>query len=200
MAYAAQAAPTIDPEEILSAALKAKAAKAKPKSRPRSFDPTRRVKADPRDPRTKTSQWPCYNKHTPGPPQSNPWGQWVKCQCCNLRLLYTPRKGAPANSTESLNHPTVKKMLDDLHVLLGETRPTAQVCHYMMQKLTAEAVLNKAVTELLSGTGTMNPTTATTKAPGSSSTPALATPSSASWEALQDEELIQAYENEADAY
>ncbi|CAE7854324.1 GIP, partial [Symbiodinium necroappetens] len=110
-------APTIDPEaeEILAAALKAKTAKAKPKSRPRSFDPARRVKADPRDPRTKATQWPCYNKQTPGTPQSNAWGQWVKCQCCNLRMLYTPRKGAPANSTESLNHPTVKKMLDDLH-------------------------------------------------------------------------------------
>ncbi|CAE7760159.1 unnamed protein product [Symbiodinium sp. KB8] len=150
------AAPTIDPEEILSAALKAKGQGGSKRS----------------------------------PYQDQPMAM----------LLYTPRKGAPANSTESLNHPTVKKMLDDLHVLLGETRPTAQVCHYMMQKLTAEAVLNKAVTELLSGTGTMNPTTATTKAPGSSSTPALATPSSASWEALQDEELIQAYENEADAY
>ncbi|CAE7743119.1 unnamed protein product, partial [Symbiodinium sp. KB8] len=133
-------------------------------------------------------------------PTIDPEAEEILAAALKAKMLYTPRKGAPANSTESLNHPTVKKMLDDLHALLGNTRPTAQVCHFMMQKLTAEAALNKAVSELLSGVGPTNPTTATTMAPGSSSTPAPTTPTSASWEALQHEELIQAYENEADAY
>ena len=73
MAYPSRETPTVDPETeaILAASMKAKA---KPKQRPRSFDPARRVKADPRDPRTRGEQWPCFNKHIPGPPMANQWG------------------------------------------------------------------------------------------------------------------------------
>ncbi|CAE7887494.1 unnamed protein product, partial [Symbiodinium microadriaticum] len=38
------------------------------------------------------------------------------------RLLYTPRKGAPANTTATVNAATVTRMLTELHQLLGETR------------------------------------------------------------------------------
>ena len=192
MAYPSRASPTIDPEAeaIIAASMKAKA---KPKQRPRSLDPARRMKADPRDPRTSVDQWPCYNQHTPAPPQSNQGGQWIVCQCCNLRLLYTPRKGAPANTTATVNAATVTRMLTELHQLLGETRPTATICHHATNKITAEIVLHKAVRDLKSGqsggTGSTNPPAAT-----STST----SPMSTTWGMVpeNDEELIQAYENE----
>ena len=100
-----------DPETaaLLAASYQAKAAKAKAKSRPRSFDSTRRMKADPRDPRTQTNQWPCFGRHQPAAPEANPHGQWINCSVCNLRLLYTPRKGSLATSTQTVNAPMVTK-------------------------------------------------------------------------------------------
>ena len=192
MAYPSRETPTIDPETeaILTASMKAKA---KPKQRPRSFDAARRMKADPRDPRTHVKQWPCFNHHMPGPPQANQWGQWIMCQCCNLRLLYTPRKGAPANTTATVHPTTVKRMLTELHQLLGETRPTATICHHAMNKITAEIVLHKAIRELqenaTGGTGAATSATSPTMMTASASTTWGMVPA-------DDEELIQAYENE----
>ena len=159
-------------------------AKAKPKARPRSFDPERRMKADPRDPRTRPNQWPCFGKHRPGPPEANQWGQWIHCQQCNLRLLYTPRKGSPSNTTATVNAAMVSRMLGELHQMLGETMPTAKVCHRMMNKVTAEAVLQKSVRELLSQS--QGYATSTTS------------PRTSAWGVVGDEEeLVAAYENEA---
>ena len=191
MARSSQTAPTIDPEaeSIMAAAMKAKA---KPKQRPRSLDVERRMKADPRDPRTHVHQWPCFNKHTPAPPQANQHGQWVSCQCCNLRLLYTPRKGSPASTMATVHPSTVKRMLNELRTHLGEVRPTATICHHAMNKVTADIVLQRSVRELLTGhlpTTTSYPTSPTPGGTTSATT--------ASWDVAQeDDELIQAYENE----
>ena len=40
----------------------------------------------------------CANKA-----QSNKWGTWHHCAVCNLRLDYTPKPGAPANTTACKN-------------------------------------------------------------------------------------------------
>ena len=139
----------MDPEvaEILVAAAKAKAASAK--RRPRSLDINRCTRADPRDPRTNSKCWPCYGSHTPGAPQANAHGQWVHCAVCELRLLYTPRKGSPSNTTAGLNAATVTKMLKQLKALIGDRKPMQKVCHHTMAKITAEEVLEKSIRELI---------------------------------------------------
>ena len=54
---------------------------------------------DARDPRIEETQWPCYGKHTEEKTfLANSWAVWKKCTKCDLRLLYCPRQGAPANS------------------------------------------------------------------------------------------------------
>ena len=82
----------------------------------------------------------------------------------------------------------VKRMLNGLHGMLGETKPTAKICHHMMAKIIAEEVLQKAVTELL--------------APGSYPANSMTTsPVSTTWGMVgedYDQELIQAYETEND--
>ncbi|CAE7765564.1 unnamed protein product, partial [Symbiodinium sp. KB8] len=170
-------------EAILAASTKASA---KPKNRARSLDKTRIMKLDPRDPRANPRQWPCYGQHEPGAPQSNMHGQWIHCQHCDLRLLYTPRKGSPSNTTAVVNAAMVTRMLKGLQPMLGNTKPAAKICHHMMAKITAEEVLQKAVTQLLAGYPSQPPTTS-------------ATPTSSTWGMVNDDydqELIQAYEEE----
>ncbi|OLQ13328.1 hypothetical protein AK812_SmicGene2724 [Symbiodinium microadriaticum] len=174
-------------EAILAASTKASA---KPKNRARSLDKTRIMKLDPRDPRANPRQWPCYGQHEPGAPQSNMHGQWIHCQHCDLRLLYTPRKGSPSNTTAVVNAAMVTRMLKGLQPMLGNTKPSAKICHHMMAKITAEEVLQKAVTQLLATEGypSQPPTTS-------------ATPTSSTWGMVNDDydqELIQAYEEEND--
>ncbi|OLQ06342.1 hypothetical protein AK812_SmicGene10384 [Symbiodinium microadriaticum] len=174
-------------EAILAASTKASA---KPKNRARSLDKTRIMKMDPRDPRANPRQWPCYGQHEPGAPQSNMHGQWIHCQHCDLRLLYTPRKGSPSNTTAVVNAAMVTRMLKGLQPMLGNTKPTAKICHHMMAKITAEEVMQKAVTQLLATEGypSQPPTTS-------------ATPTSSTWGMVNDDydqELIQAYEEEND--
>ncbi|CAE7893849.1 unnamed protein product, partial [Symbiodinium necroappetens] len=139
---------TIDKEtaEILAAAAKAKAA---PKKRAKSLDMARTMKSDPRDPRGNARCWPCYGQHQPGPAQANQHGQWVHCKVCDLRLLYTPRKGAPSNTTMVHNPAMVKKMLTQLKALLGDHKPTAKVCLHMFNKITAEEVLETSIREIV---------------------------------------------------
>ncbi|CAE7714188.1 unnamed protein product, partial [Symbiodinium microadriaticum] len=166
-------------EAILAASTKASA---KPKNRARSLDKTRIMKLDPRDPRANPRQWPCYGQHEPGAPQSNMHGQWIHCQHCDLRLLYTPRKGSPSNTTAVVNAAMVTRMLKGLQPMLGNTKPAAKICHHMMAKITAEEVLQKAVTQLLAGYPSQPPTTS-------------ATPTSSTWGMVNDDydqELIQA--------
>ena len=172
-------------EAILVASAKAKA---KAKTRPRSLDKTRIMKQGPRDPRSNPKQWPCFGQHSPGAPLSNQHGQWIHCQHCDLRLLYTPRKGSPSNTTAVTNPAMVSRMLRGLREILGDTKPTAKICHHMMAKIIAEEVLQKAVTELLH--------------PGSYPAGSMSTsPVSTTWEMATedyDQELTQAYEREND--
>ncbi|CAE7771249.1 unnamed protein product [Symbiodinium sp. CCMP2592] len=136
----------------------------------------------------KASQWPCFGQHVPAAPMSNQHGQWIHCQHCDLRLLYTPRKGSPSNTTAVTNPAMVKKMLLGLQGMLGDKKPTAKICHHMMAKINAEEVLQKAVTELLTTGGYPAPSTTTS-------------PVSTTWGMVNDDydqELIQAYEMEND--
>ncbi|CAE7822031.1 unnamed protein product, partial [Symbiodinium sp. CCMP2456] len=149
--------------EILTAAMKVKAAPKKPRAR--SLDLNRSMKADPRDPRSSPKCWPCYGRHQPDKPQANQWGQWVHCQVCNLRILYTPRKGAPANHTVTHNAAMVKKMLTQLKPLLGDRKPTARVCLHMFAKITAEEVLEESIREIVTPTS-LSMTSATASANG----------------------------------
>ena len=180
--------PTVDPETeaILQAAYKAKA---RPKQKARSLDPSRRMKSDPRDPRNKKTQWPCYGNHTPAAPQGNPHGEWITCQCCNLRLLYTPRKGSPASSTETMNAPMVQVMLNELEAALGTVRPTAKICHYAMEKVKADYVLRKAIGDLMG-----NHNASSIQTPPKAGYPTSPTTSTATWGVVDDEELIAAME------
>eukprot|EP00439_Symbiodinium_sp_Y106_P029084 s1349_g3.t1 len=176
MAASSQETRDLDPEteQLLIASYKAKAAKPKPKARARSLDTKPRMKADPRDPRMSADQWPRYNRHIPSAPEANAHRQWITCSVCNVRLLYTPRKGSPASSTAVLNAPELRQHL-------GNVKPTAKVCLHMMNKITAETVLEKPIREILD-----NPTATRTAA----SSPGTA------WSTVDDAELVAAYENE----
>ena len=181
----ASSAPTVDPEieQILVASAKAKS---RAKARPRSLDKTRMMKADPRDPRVQKEQWPCFGAHVPAPAQSNAHGQWIHCCHCDLRLLYIPRKGSPSTTTAVVNANMVAKMLRDLQPLLGQVKPTAKICHHMMNKITAETVLQKSIQDILEA----NPY-------GTTTAPPTATHHGMNLE--NDEELVKAYEEAARA-
>ncbi|CAE7365735.1 GIP [Symbiodinium sp. CCMP2456] len=183
-------AATIDPEveKIMVESLKAKTAAAKNKAKP--LDTTRVMKMDVRDPRARAKQWPCWGRHTPSAPQANLHGQWIVCAVCNVRLLYTPRQGSSSQHTTVENPGMIKRMLGELQPLMGDVLPTAQICRHMLAKINAEEVLNKAITE------------ARTKAYSTTAPPATTTSptTTTSWEVAvpeDDEELVQAYETEA---
>lgn len=183
-------AATADPEveKIMVESLKAKTAAAKNKAKP--LDTTRVMKMDVRDPRAKAKQWPCWGRHTPSAPQANLHGQWIVCAVCNVRLLYTPRQGSSSQHTIVENPGMIKRMLGELQPLMGDVLPTAQICRHMLAKINAEEVLNKAIIE------------ARTKAYSTTTPPATTTSptTTTSWEVAvpeDDEELVQAYETEA---
>ena len=58
----------------------------RPKAKAAPLDYQRAFRADLRDPRMDTKQWPCYNQHVPMRPQSNMHGAWRHCAVCNLRI------------------------------------------------------------------------------------------------------------------
>ncbi|CAE7443123.1 Cacna1h [Symbiodinium natans] len=182
---------TVDPEveSVLVAAAKAKAAQAKTKVKP--LDRNRVMKMDPRDPRAQRKQWPCMGRHTASAPQANAHGEWVVCSTCNVRMLYTPREGSPAQHTMAENPGMIKRMLAELQPLMGDCMPTAQICRHMLAKINAEEVLRKAIMDV-KNMSTATPSTAVPTSP---------TATSSGWDAVQvpddDEELVTAYENEA---
>ena len=49
------------------------------------------------------SSQPCYGSHQAAKPRANPLGPRVHCRVCNLRLEYTPRLGAAAQTTKVEN-------------------------------------------------------------------------------------------------
>ena len=60
---------------------------------------------------------------------------------CNLRLSYIPRKGSPANSTQIHNPGMVARMLKELQDLMGDVRPTSEICLATQEKINAEEKL-----------------------------------------------------------
>ena len=163
-------------------------------------DTSRAIQMDPRDPRAQNC-WPCYNRHVQGTWQSNMHGTWSHCEICNLRLAYIPKKGAPSNSTQALNHVMIKRMLTELEPLMQGTRPTARICKAMMDKITADTQLETLVQQAIStpvkktavksrSAPNQHPSSPVKQEPtGYQTPPAIQSPpapsSSASWELLQ---------------
>ena len=111
-------------------------------------DAERRVPADPRDPRSNSKQWPCFNNHRPGKQQGNKWGRWTNCSTCALRMEYIPLMGAPGKQTHGDNPTNVQKALAELQLALGEDRwPTEEMVHAMIAKVTAEIRMSKLLEE-----------------------------------------------------
>ena len=109
------------------------------KTTPVELDEERRVEADPRDPRSSPTVWPCFNVHVPNKAQSNKWGTWHHCALCNLRLDYTPKPGAPANTTACENPTMVQRALKELQAALPqEMNPNGELVKAFMDKVTAD--------------------------------------------------------------
>ena len=109
------------------------------KTTPVELDEERRVEADPRDPRSSPTVWPCFNVHVPNKAQSNKWGTWHHCAVCNLRLDYTPKPGAPANTTACENPTMVQRALKELQAALPqEMNPNGELVKAFMDKVTAD--------------------------------------------------------------
>ena len=66
-----------------------------------SYDHTRTMTEDLRDPRVSRDSWPCYGQHV-DKRGGNRYGQWKYCNRCDLRLTYTPATNAPATSTATV--------------------------------------------------------------------------------------------------
>ena len=163
-------------------------------------DTSRAIQMDPRDPRAQNC-WPCYNRRVQGTWQGNMHGTWSHCEICNLRLAYIPKKGAPSNSTQALNHEMIKRMLNELEPLMQGTRPTARICKAMMDKITADAQLETLVQQAINtpvkktavksrSAPTSHQSSPVKQEPmGYQTPPAIQSPpvpsSSASWELLQ---------------
>lgn len=144
----------------------------KEKTKAAPGDQSRLIQMDPRDPRADAGVWPCYGQHQGQSWQGNPHGLWIHCETCNLRLLYMPRVGSPSNSTQTLNHQMVQKMLQELEPLMNGMRPSARICKAMMDKITAEEQLNYLIREqMIKGSNAMSKSKAYPKSTASPSTP-----------------------------
>ena len=119
-----------------------------PKKAPQPFDPARQVGMDPRDPRSRASQWPCYGVHTPDKSKSNQHGQWSECAVCALRLSYVPRVGSHAMTTKASNPAMVDRMLRATFTATEGRRPTMELCKAMQAKIDADEVLESLVREV----------------------------------------------------
>ena len=94
-----QKAVTAALEEVASSSTAAGKATRKAKAKAKiTYDETRRVGPDERDPRVSKTQWPCMGDHVPSP-GGNRFGLWEQCGRGGLRLSYTPATTAPAQST-----------------------------------------------------------------------------------------------------
>ena len=177
-------------------------AKSAPKAKAKPLDPTRAVKADPRDPRTSRKNWPCYGQHQPRSAQSNQHGQWtwIHCSVCDLRIIYTPRVGSDAQHTVDRPSATRTTSSLELRALLGGAVPTSAIFRAMLSKLIVEEVLNNLVADPIA-TVTPTPTTrrssrVRTEAPAATSEE----PINESWLMTvgvdKDEDLAAVYEEE----
>ena len=115
-------------------------------------DKDRAVGMDPRDPRAQRS-WPCFNHHVAGSWQSNLHGMWNHCNVCNLRLSYVPRVGAQAATMQMCHPETVSRAMEELQPMCS--KPTAKIVRAMMNKITADIVLEKELLEANGSAGTV---------------------------------------------
>ena len=115
-------------------------------------DKDRAVGMDPRDPRAQGS-WPCFHQHVAGSWQSNLHGMWNHCNVCNLRLSYVPRVGAPAATMQMCHPETVSRAMEELQPMCN--KPTAKIVRAMMNKITADIVLEKELLEAKGNAGTV---------------------------------------------
>ena len=160
-----------------------------PKAPPRALDPERMMGFDSRDPRADPNQWPCHGSHTPMKPHGNAHGQWVHCAVCNLRLQYTPKKGSHSGATKVENPAMVKRMLDRLQPLMGDCRPTQQICLAMIKLIEAEEVLQVTINYEKDKHATMG--YAKAKASPSRSSPSTTSPAS-QWSVVENPEALSA--------
>lgn len=101
------------------------------------LDYSRQVTEDLRDPRC--NSWPCKGQHVMGKKGAKKWATWQHCQRCGLRVIYIPRKGAPADNSKSPNPTMVKRALQALHdELPKEMEPSEELVKVMLEKVTAE--------------------------------------------------------------
>ncbi|CAK8992066.1 Novobiocin biosynthesis protein H [Durusdinium trenchii] len=119
------------------------------KTTPVELDEERRVEADPRDPRSSPTVWPCFNVRVPNmKAQPNKWGTWHHCAVCNLRLDYTPKPGAPANTTACENPTMVQRALKELQAALPqEMNPNGELVKAFMDKVTADKRIHYLMTD-----------------------------------------------------
>ncbi|CAE7365335.1 GIP [Symbiodinium natans] len=80
-------------------AIKGRKSKSKKEPMP-ELDTTRTMKEESADPRMQATQWPCFNRHVVKN-GGNRFAVWSQCARCDVRLTYTPRVDAPANSRRS---------------------------------------------------------------------------------------------------
>jgi hypothetical protein len=145
MAYSKQKISSAEAAELVS---QAKAATPSKKVM-EPLDLQRKQDMDPRDPRSKEEQWPCYGLHLEAKPKSNQHGQWVHCQTCALRLNYVPRHGAAGQTTKCENPTMVLRMLKETYTLTEGRLPTAELCHAVQAKIDAEETMNTMVAKVI---------------------------------------------------
>ena len=122
-------------------------------------------------------------------PHGNAHGQWVHCAVCNLRLQYTPKKGSHSGTTKVENPAMVKRMLDRLQPLMGDCRPTQQICLAMIKLIEAEEVLQVTINYEKDKHATTG--YAKAKASPSRSSPSTTSPAS-QWSVVENPEALSA--------
>jgi hypothetical protein len=110
-----------------------------PKKVEHEMDMERQMLPDSRDPRTQTTTWPCFNQHVAGKDQANKYGKWHNCTVCGLRMLYIPFKGAPCNSTSTINPGNMNKALKELKEMMPKgQKPNEELVKVILEKVIAE--------------------------------------------------------------
>lgn len=113
-----------------------------------NLDSSRQMVMDPRDPRSKTSQWPCFGNHSESNFMSNKWGAWKTCRTCGIRVIYVPKQGAPASDTKQVNGPMMLQALEELQNLLPQgMAPDENLVKTMMEKVIAETRMKTLLQE-----------------------------------------------------
>jgi hypothetical protein len=74
-----------------------------------------------------------------GKDQANKYGKWHNCTVCGLRMLYIPFKGAPCNSTSTINPGNMNKALKELKEMMPKgQKPNEELVKVILEKVIAE--------------------------------------------------------------